>query len=294
MLLTRFVRGGFPKASYANSTEPCGVPVDEPLHGGRHLAAVVVGVGPGGSRRRTSRHLAGVVIWRRRWVTGMRTFPSRLALRRMLGGMSDVTPSSAIEQGDPHAAERAAAAGLRRAAQARRRAGWPRRSPARRSRPPPWSTRRTSGWSAASRAQHWNSRGHFFAAAAEAMRRILVENARRKQAEQARRRTGSGSISTSRRSPPPAPDDDLLALDEALDRLAAHDPPAAELVKLRYFAGLTVERGRRGPGHLPRHRRPALGLRPGLAAPPSCATATSRDLEFSVPSLRRLAPDSSH
>ena len=97
------------------------------------------------------------------------------------------------------------------------------------------------------------------------MRRILVETARRKR----RRKHGGGRqrVDLDRRRPPAAeaPADDLLALDEALDRLAGDGPAAAELVKLRYFAGLTVERGRRGPRHLPRHRRPALGLRPGLA-----------------------------
>ena len=87
--------------------------------------------------------------------------------------------------------------------------------------------------------QHWNSRGHFFAAAAEAMRRILVEQARRK------RRLKHGG---DRRQVDldkvlhvcEAPDDDLPALDEALSRLEGTDPLAAKLVKLRYFAGLTV------------------------------------------------------
>jgi len=89
-------------------------------------------------------------------------------------------------------------------------------------------------------AQHWNSLGHFFAAAAEAMRRILVENARRK-----RRLTHAGG----RRRvdlndsvlPVDEPTDDVIAINDALDRLAAHDPQAAELVKLHYFAGLTLE-----------------------------------------------------
>jgi RNA polymerase sigma factor (TIGR02999 family) len=86
----------------------------------------------------------------------------------------------------------------------------------------------------------WNSRGHFFAAAAEAMRRILVERARRK----ARIRHGGGlnrvdldGIDLSRDEPP----DDVLALDVALDRLAEEEPNVAEVVKLRYFAGLTIE-----------------------------------------------------
>jgi RNA polymerase sigma factor (TIGR02999 family) len=86
--------------------------------------------------------------------------------------------------------------------------------------------------------QHWNSRGHFFAAAAEAMRRILVENARRKQ-------TGKHGGGRQRQDldadalVAPEPNVDLLALDAALYRLAEHDPIKAKLVELRYFAGLT-------------------------------------------------------
>ena len=89
------------------------------------------------------------------------------------------------------------------------------------------------------RAPHWNSRGHFFAAAAEAMRRVLVENARRKQ----RVKHGGGRQRLDLDEACPIvqpPSDDLLALDEALTRLAAHDPSRAELVKLRFFAGLTM------------------------------------------------------
>jgi RNA polymerase sigma factor (TIGR02999 family) len=89
------------------------------------------------------------------------------------------------------------------------------------------------------RAQHFNSRGHFFAACAEAMRRILVENARRKK----RVRHGG----TCRRVDldasclvTPDPGDDLEALDEALRRLEAADPLAARLVTLRFFAGLSM------------------------------------------------------
>jgi len=86
---------------------------------------------------------------------------------------------------------------------------------------------------------HWDSRGHFFAAAAEAMRRILVEQARRK----GRQRHGGGKQrieldeACSLVQPP---SDDLLALDEALARLAALNPIRAEVVKLRFFAGLTM------------------------------------------------------
>ena len=91
-----------------------------------------------------------------------------------------------------------------------------------------------------SQAPGWKGRTHFFAAAAEAMRRILVENARRKK----RLKYGGGrqkldydnlDVAIERLS------DDIIALDEALAKLAIEDPVKAELVKLRYFAGLTVE-----------------------------------------------------
>ncbi len=90
------------------------------------------------------------------------------------------------------------------------------------------------------RVRHWNSRGHFFAAAAEAMRRILVEKARHKQTLKA----GGGFRRHDLSDVQPAvggPDLDLLALDEALDNLARRDRRQAELVKLRFFAGLTIE-----------------------------------------------------
>ena len=91
--------------------------------------------------------------------------------------------------------------------------------------------------------QRWDSRGHFFAAAAEAMRRILIDQARRK---------GSGKRGGDRQrveldagvllaSPNNDPAEDLLALDEALQQFEREDPSKARLVKLRYFAGLTIE-----------------------------------------------------
>jgi RNA polymerase sigma factor (TIGR02999 family) len=85
------------------------------------------------------------------------------------------------------------------------------------------------------RVQHFNSRGHFFAAAAEAMRRILVEAARRKQ-----RLKHGGTLRRVELADAaiPPPEDDVLALDEALSRLAAEDPVAARVVELRHFAGL--------------------------------------------------------
>lgn len=85
---------------------------------------------------------------------------------------------------------------------------------------------------------HWNGRGHFFAAAAEAMRRILVESARRKNREQhggGRRRLELDHLDVASDQL----DDQLLDLNDAIDRLAAVNARAAELVKLRYFAGLT-------------------------------------------------------
>ena len=87
--------------------------------------------------------------------------------------------------------------------------------------------------------QHWNGRNHFFAAAAEAMRRILVETARRKQGPKhgghLRRIDADLDLVAAH-----APSVDLLALDEALTKLAQESPARAELVKLRFFAGLTV------------------------------------------------------
>jgi RNA polymerase sigma factor (TIGR02999 family) len=86
----------------------------------------------------------------------------------------------------------------------------------------------------------WDSRGHFFAAAAEAMRRILVENARRKR----RRKHGGGLVRVDLDEADLAcrlPPEDLLALDEAMARLAAEDPLKARLVQLRFFAGLSLE-----------------------------------------------------
>ncbi len=100
--------------------------------------------------------------------------------------------------------------------------------------------RDAAGAPAAAADRGWDSRRHFFAAAAEAMRRILVEKARRK----ARVRHGGGR----RREYPDldalraaGPAEELLALHEALERFAAHDPLKARLVELRFFAGLTLE-----------------------------------------------------
>jgi RNA polymerase sigma factor (TIGR02999 family) len=87
---------------------------------------------------------------------------------------------------------------------------------------------------------NWEGRRHFFAAAAEAMRRILIDNARRKQAVRhggGLRRTELDDLQLAAG----APDDELLAVDEALETFSKQDPRKAELVKLRYFVGLTLE-----------------------------------------------------
>ena len=97
------------------------------------------------------------------------------------------------------------------------------------------------------RARRWESRAHFFAAAAEAMRRLLIDQARRKR----RPKHGGGQSRVSLDEAlclREAPDDDLLALDEALQRFAREEPAKAELVKLHYFAGLSLEEAGRALG----------------------------------------------
>jgi len=96
------------------------------------------------------------------------------------------------------------------------------------------------GLEARATGQTWKGRTHFFAAAAEAMRRILVENARRKH----RLKHGGGLQKVELDSADIAigePPEDVIALDEALTKLAEEEPIVAELVKIRYFAGLTLE-----------------------------------------------------
>jgi len=88
--------------------------------------------------------------------------------------------------------------------------------------------------------QQWNGRAHFFGAAAEAMRRILIENARRKGAQ----RHGGGQVKLDIQEIEIATapkDDELLAVSDALEKFAVRDKQKAELVKLRYFVGLTTE-----------------------------------------------------
>jgi RNA polymerase sigma factor (TIGR02999 family) len=97
------------------------------------------------------------------------------------------------------------------------------------------------------KAQSWDSRGHFFAAAAEAMRRILINRAHDKNRLKrggTRKRLDLDQLATVE----DATDDDLVALDEALEQLARDNKPCAELVKLRFFAGLTLEEAARSLG----------------------------------------------
>ena len=154
--------------------------------------------------------------------------------------MSDVTRIlSAIEQGDPHAAEQLLPLvydELRKLAAQRL------------AQEKPGQTLQATALVHeaylrlvdAEKVQHWNSRGHFFAAAAEAMRRILVEQARRKRTLKG----GGGFQRVDLAGIDPViagPTLDLLALNEALEKLDAKDPRKAELIKLRFFAGLTNE-----------------------------------------------------
>jgi RNA polymerase sigma factor (TIGR02999 family) len=100
-------------------------------------------------------------------------------------------------------------------------------------------------------AQRWNSRGHFFAAAAEAMRRILVEHARRKHSRKRGGHLVRRELDARQLASPEEPED-LVALDEALNKLAATDRTAAELVQLRFFAGLPLPEVARLLGISPR------------------------------------------
>jgi RNA polymerase sigma factor (TIGR02999 family) len=153
--------------------------------------------------------------------------------------MSEVTHIlSAIEQGDPHAAEQLLPLvyeELRQLA-AQKLAG-----------EKPGQTLQATALvheaylrlADAEKAPCWHSRGHFFAACAEAMRRILIDQARRKQSRRhggGRKREDVGHVEIAA----PEPSLDLLALDEALERFAKVDEFKARLVKLRYFAGLTI------------------------------------------------------
>jgi RNA polymerase sigma factor (TIGR02999 family) len=153
--------------------------------------------------------------------------------------MSDVTRIlSAVEQGDPHAAEQLLPLvyeELRQLAAAR----LAQEQPGQTLQPTALVHEAYLRLVGGDQPQDWAGRGHFFAAAGEAMRRILIDQARHKQT----RKAGGGRRRLDLDDVEPAlegPDDDLLALDEALRQLEAQDPRKAELVKLRFFAGLTA------------------------------------------------------
>jgi RNA polymerase sigma factor (TIGR02999 family) len=165
----------------------------------------------------------------------------------ILDQMSDVTAIlSAIEQGDPHAAEQLLPLvyeELRKLAAQRL------------AQEKPGQTLQATALVHEAylrlvdvdKAQLWNSRGHFFAAAAEAMRHILVDNARRKQ--RGKRGGGRQRVDLEEHDMPVAApadqlvalDEDILALDQALTRLTTEDPAAARVVQLHFFAGLPIE-----------------------------------------------------
>jgi RNA polymerase sigma factor (TIGR02999 family) len=153
--------------------------------------------------------------------------------------MSDVTRIlSQVEQGDPHAAEKLLPLvydELRKLAAARLAREKPGQTLPATALVHEAYVRLVEG----EQAQPWNGRGHFFAAAAEAMRRILIEQARHKASEKAGgklRRVDFAAVEPAI----PGPQLDLLALDEALAQLEHTDPRAAAVVKLRFFAGLTM------------------------------------------------------
>jgi RNA polymerase sigma factor (TIGR02999 family) len=129
-------------------------------------------------------------------------------------------------------------------------------------------------------AERWDNRGHFFAAAATAMRRILIERARRKQ-----RIIHGGGRQRQELHPDlvaaPAPDDDLLALDAALLKFGELDPVKAQLVELRYFAGLTGDQAARILGVSPKTAdRYWVFARAWLRREMEGADAEGNDLEF--------------
>ena len=169
--------------------------------------------------------------------------------------MNDVTHIlSAIEQGDPHAAEQLLPLvydELRKLAAQRLAQEKPGQTLQATALVHEAYLRLVAGGDvSAPRAQDWNSRGHFFAAAAEAMRRILIDQARNKQRLKRGRgwqRVDLDAADVSVEEPP----DDLAALDEALTKLARKHPDKAALVKLRYFAGLTIDEAARVLGISP-------------------------------------------
>src|SRR5262249_39323246 len=162
-------------------------------------------------------------------------------------GMSDVTQIlSAIEQGDPHAAEQLLPLvydELRKLAAQKLAQEKPGQTLEATALVHEAYLRLMGDQPAAQASEHWDSRGHFFSAAAEAMRRILVDQARRKHSQKRggtlrRVELDEGAFLA---APEKQAEENLLALDEALQELEKEEPAKARLVKLRYFAGMSLE-----------------------------------------------------
>jgi RNA polymerase sigma factor (TIGR02999 family) len=173
------------------------------------------------------------------------------------GEMNDVTRIlSAIEQGDPHAAEQLLPLvydELRRLAAQKMSQEKPGQTLQATALVHEAYLRLVKDERASEGGQPWDNRGHFFAAAAEAMRRILIERARRLR----RQRHGGGlhRVELRDEAQPLLQDDQILALDEALTKLAGIRPQAAQLVQLRFFAGLNVDEAAPLVGVSPRTAR---------------------------------------
>ena len=171
-------------------------------------------------------------------------FCSWVAGSLSLTGMSEVTRIlSAIEDGDPHAAEQLLPLvydELRKLAAVKLAQEKPGQTLEATALVHEAYVRLVGSAKGSGQEQQWDSRGHFFGAAAEAMRRILIDRAREKRSEKrggTRKRLDIDAIDLATTATP----DQLLALDEALAKLAGSDQVAARLVELRYFAGLTVD-----------------------------------------------------
>jgi RNA polymerase sigma factor (TIGR02999 family) len=125
--------------------------------------------------------------------------------------------------------------------------------------------------------QHWNSRGHFFAAAGEAMRRILIETARRKQGAKHGGALARKDLDAVDLAAPDSPEE-VLALDEAMQKLTAQDKTAADVVRLRFYAGLPTAKAEKAPSccwprerNTPSRRWPRRCLAPARATPSTSA-----------------------
>lgn len=132
--------------------------------------------------------------------------------------------------------------------------------------------------------QSWNNRQHFFRAAAEAMRHILVDRARQRRAQRHRGHLQQTELSETK-APVSAPDDELLSVHEALEHLALRDPVSANLVKLRYFAGLSMPDAAQALG-IPLRTAERLSLSPECG----CARRSAPRVSKRIGGVRRRNP----